>query len=490
MDAKPADCGIGKPYASKHDRHFHSREKVCKIARPVVDDVKEAGYLNSISPRIFGISDSVRATRVSFRLDREGDSDSEDETSSASSDAESDDCACDAPLSRRCSTRMSTCVSESDIQQPEEGWCKDEDDTEPIAECRLDSSSCAPEPVPVARRNSDSSSCDEVSSSCDEVAELVILTKPLALQAAGHQNSFLQLHSGSGDSFDSTPDFLLKAYNVSEHQAYEDMMALGSELHPFTAQCFGKVSLLHGQQFLKLSNLLAQLQKPHVVMDCKLGLRSFSEDEMTDTKPRSDLYQRLAALDPSFLSAAEHQARACTKYRWMKFNDEITSLSTLGFRIDGIVSQHEKIKQGTLHQARSLEENAEAIVQHFLPKAAFALAAKNEPHAEHERCLQVVASVRQQLQELFERMEASSFVGRHSMIGSSLLFAIDAEEPHARVFLVDFAKVTAVPSSCNLTHKRPWSPGNCEDGLMVGLQNMMQCWEMVEVIVRKSRTCL
>jgi hypothetical protein len=50
-----------------------------------------------------------------------------------------------------------------------------------------------------------------------------------------------------------------------------------------------------------------------------MGVRAFSEDELSNTKPRPDLFERMermeAALDAPVLTAAERESRSMTKVR-------------------------------------------------------------------------------------------------------------------------------------------------------------------------------
>eukprot|EP00930_Biecheleria_cincta_P029050 TRINITY_DN20213_c0_g1_i1.p1 TRINITY_DN20213_c0_g1~~TRINITY_DN20213_c0_g1_i1.p1 ORF type:complete len:409 (+),score=74.20 TRINITY_DN20213_c0_g1_i1:111-1337(+) len=322
-------------------------------------------------------------------------------------------------------------------------------------------------------------------------------TKKLSKQASGHAGiTFLKQYSGIEDFKRGVPDFVLKAYDAEEESSYEKLSAFGDELQPFTAQCFGKVINDGGIEFLKLSNLLSDFQRGPHVMDCKIGVRSFTEEEVNNTKPRSDLYQRLVSLDSTYTSESENEAGACTKFRWMSFNDDFTTLRSLGFRIDGIANSSEgKVAKAVLHEARCLPKIANIIIDEFLPNInnSEGFDADLETQLRQREIgmrLSVVDSVIEQLEELLKLLRTSSFVAMHSIVGSSLLFAVDAHGTHARVFLIDLAKVTPLPAGCAITHSSPWEPGNHEDGLFVGVQNMIHCWENVREILEERQMCL
>eukprot|EP00931_Biecheleriopsis_adriatica_P078483 TRINITY_DN51946_c0_g1_i1.p1 TRINITY_DN51946_c0_g1~~TRINITY_DN51946_c0_g1_i1.p1 ORF type:complete len:464 (+),score=98.30 TRINITY_DN51946_c0_g1_i1:67-1458(+) len=364
-------------------------------------------------------------------------------------------------------------------------------------------------PAPrVAPRSETVESAVSVASGCGNNApeyqtlsknDLEKITQPRGMrasyQAAGHTGSFCSLYSSLEDFKAGVPNFVLKKYSQSEYEAYECMSKHGHELRPFVPECFGVMEKgKKGKQenYLRLSNLLKDFPKAPFLMDCKLGLRSFTEEEAKNTKLRSDLYKRLIALDPCFPSEEENKARACTKYRWMRFNDEFTGMSSRGFRIDGITSGEGKVAKKRLQEASSLQDIADVIMENFL--APLPCSSEHESQrlgsvASSASCSclckrrleqqrQVVASVLKELQRLLELMQASSFVESHSIVGSSLLFAIDPEGWHARVFLIDFAKTTSIPSG-TVTHNGTWLPGNHEDGIFLGMENMIRSWEIL-----------
>ena len=51
---------------------------------------------------------------------------------------------------------------------------------------------------------------------------------------------------------------------------------------------------------------------------------------------RQDLYQKMVSIDPDAPTEEERQQSAITKPRYMKFRDDMSSSSSLGFRIEGI----------------------------------------------------------------------------------------------------------------------------------------------------------
>eukprot|EP00930_Biecheleria_cincta_P015623 TRINITY_DN12968_c0_g1_i1.p1 TRINITY_DN12968_c0_g1~~TRINITY_DN12968_c0_g1_i1.p1 ORF type:complete len:516 (-),score=95.28 TRINITY_DN12968_c0_g1_i1:28-1575(-) len=360
----------------------------------------------------------------------------------------------------------------------------------------------SPDP-PIAPRSatgaSVASGCDD-SSACGEEDNSEFLKKTvfrkqkrsLSKQASGHGGrNILKEYTSLKDFKTGVPEMVLKAYDPLEHEAYQKMQATADALLAFTPHCFGRLSREDGSQYLQLSNLLKTFQRGPVAMDCKLGARSFTEREVTSTALRKDLYQRLIALDPSHPSKEEHEAGACTKYRWMEFNDHFTTLRSLGFRIDGITSNNGAVEKQQIQKARSLADIAQLFIEHFLPTLRPGLHASSMEGSDFTReeldiRTQMVASIQGQLKELAQVMRSSEFVANHSIVGSSLLFVAERHESHARVFLIDFAKAEPIPSGCIATHERPWQPGNYEDEIFLGLENMTKCWEIVGELVAQG----
>eukprot|EP00931_Biecheleriopsis_adriatica_P062746 TRINITY_DN37889_c0_g1_i1.p1 TRINITY_DN37889_c0_g1~~TRINITY_DN37889_c0_g1_i1.p1 ORF type:complete len:458 (-),score=111.38 TRINITY_DN37889_c0_g1_i1:49-1362(-) len=313
--------------------------------------------------------------------------------------------------------------------------------------------------------------------------------KRISKQASGHEDmwNFMKQYEGVDDFKTGIPHYVLKQLDVAELNAYKAMQEKEDVLLRFTAKCYGQVVGAEGREFLKLENLLQGLGRGPHVMDCKIGVRSFTEEEAYNSKLRPDLYQRLIKLDSTYPTVEEHKQQAITKYRWMSFNDEFTTLRSLGFRIDGIAnsSSRGKVPKSELQQARTMKDMARCIIDNFLPRIDFNDTARLSPELqEQEARLQkcVTQSILQQLKELQQVLMTSPFVKKRSLIGCSLLFAVDACGPKARVFMIDFAKSSLLPEGKRISHSNNWIPGNYEDGLFFGVESMIKLWEEMENI--------
>ena len=104
-----------------------------------------------------------------------------------------------------------------------------------------------------------------------------------------------------------------------------------------TPRYFGVVER-EGQQYLKMGSVTEGFERPHL-LDIKMGVRCYTEEETTKTKLRKDLYERLITMGESHhLTELEKEQKAITKSRWMELRDAMSSTTTLGFRIDAVLT--------------------------------------------------------------------------------------------------------------------------------------------------------
>lgn len=89
--------------------------------------------------------------------------------------------------------------------------------------------------------------------------------------------------------------------------------------------------------YLQLQDLLSDFYQP-CVMDCKIGVRTYLEEELSKAKEkpklRKDMYEKMIQIDPNAPSDEEHKAKGVTKPRYMVWRETISSTATMGFRIE------------------------------------------------------------------------------------------------------------------------------------------------------------
>mmetsp|Transcript_27444 Transcript_27444/g.63439 ORF Transcript_27444/g.63439 Transcript_27444/m.63439 type:complete len:481 (-) Transcript_27444:7-1449(-) len=325
------------------------------------------------------------------------------------------------------------------------------------------------------------------------------LRRALSTVAAGHGGmSIVKDFDGEVD-MSGIPSYINKKYDAGEAKAYKALKDSNDPLMEFTPQYFGEVAAEGEERYIRLSNLLKPFMKAPHVMDCKLGIRSFAEEEVQKTELRADLFEKLVLLDPTAPTEEEQAKQACTKYRWMSYNDKFTGLDTLGFRIDGIANpnvQH-RLPKRDLKILRTVPNCANCIAKHFLPtptpQAEDANLTPEEERILQQKCSKLQSEAASQIVAGLKRLKAamlrSPFAQTHSFVGSSLLFIVDSGEANVAVHLIDFAKTNPVPAGVTINHQAPWQPGNHEDGLFIGIDNMIATWELVLDIASGLDSC-
>ncbi|KAK0138601.1 Inositol-trisphosphate 3-kinase A [Merluccius polli] len=270
------------------------------------------------------------------------------------------------------------------------------------------------------------------------------------VQLAGHKGHFKAADEGS----------ILKKFSENEKQCFERLR--GDALQPFAPQYHGVVEK-DGESFLHMTDLLANFDLPNV-MDCKMGIRTYLEEELVRArdrpKLRRDLYEKMMEVDCQGPTEQEHAQKAVTKPRYMQWRETMSSTHTLGFRIEGI-----KKSDGTCRTDFKKTHNEQDVTKVFRDYV--------------EGDVHLVKSYLSRLAEIQQVLQSSEFFKRHEVIGSSLLFIHD-HKGHAEVWLIDFGKTTALPEGQMLHHNVPWQEGNREDGYLWGLENLMRTLESVD----------
>uniref|UniRef100_A0A1A9W2Z7 Kinase n=1 Tax=Glossina brevipalpis TaxID=37001 RepID=A0A1A9W2Z7_9MUSC len=148
------------------------------------------------------------------------------------------------------------------------------------------------------------------------------------VQLAGHQGNF---KAGPEQGT------VLKKLCPKEEDCFQVLMK--DVLRPYVPEYKGQVTSEDGELYLQLQDLLSDFYQP-CVMDCKIGVRTYLEEELSKAKEkpklRKDMYEKMIQIDPNAPSDEEHRAKGVTKPRYMVWRETISSTATLGFRIEGI----------------------------------------------------------------------------------------------------------------------------------------------------------
>jgi 1D-myo-inositol-triphosphate 3-kinase len=233
-----------------------------------------------------------------------------------------------------------------------------------------------------------------------------------------------------------------------------------------------------GSTFIELEDLVTRFDVDYLsIMDLKLGTRTFLESEVQNSKPRHDLFEKMKKIDPKALTEEELSRGWITKLRYMTFREELSSTRSLGFRIEGVKikchgsqSTHGNQLHGNELHGNQLHGN-QSQVGNSSSKSFQQLGDESEIR---RLLIDFAGPFREEfaskLVELRDILESSLFFQTHEMIGSSLLLIHDHIE--AGVWLIDFAKTFNIKHK--ISHRGQWTLGNHEDGVLVGIDNLVR----------------
>ncbi|XP_033953009.1 inositol-trisphosphate 3-kinase A-like [Pseudochaenichthys georgianus] len=263
------------------------------------------------------------------------------------------------------------------------------------------------------------------------------------VQLAGHAGNFQAGEYGR----------LLKRYCECEQLCLQQLMK--DTLRPYVPGYYGVVQR-DEQDYNLMDDLLADFDSPSI-MDCKMGSRTYLEEELLKARERprlrKDMYDKMVAVDPGAPTEQEKAQQGVLKPRYMQWRETLSSTATMGFRIEGI-----KKADGTCNTNFKKTKRREQVMQ-----ALEDFVAGNT---------QILKLYLQRLEELRSVLEQSPFFRSHEVVGSSLLFVHDASGK-ARVWMIDFGKTVPLPDPRTLDHRTPWVEGNREDGYLWGLDNLI-----------------
>lgn len=206
-----------------------------------------------------------------------------------------------------------------------------------------------------------------------------------------------------------------------------------------------------GEKFIELQDLLHGFQDPYVI-DIKMGTRTFLESEVSKSAARTDLYQKMVAIDPMAPTPEEHKEKAVSKLRYMQFRELQSSTCSHGFRIEAMkcrgsapVTDLKKVKH---------TPDVCTTLQLFL-------GGRDDVR---QRLVKRLCDIR-------TRIEQSEFFKTREVVGSSLFIIYDDNK--VGVWLIDFAKTNKLPDGITVNHRTPWLQGNHEEGLLFGMDRLI-----------------
>jgi len=285
---------------------------------------------------------------------------------------------------------------------------------------------------------------------------------PLLLRQ--RRQSWVQLSGHPGSLAPAGPGTIWKKRGAEPHETEVYSRLMKDSARVIVPTFFREVAYAD-DHFIEMQDLLFPFKKPSL-MDIKMGSRTFLEDEVANAKPREDLYKKMVAVAPLEPTAAERQAKAVTKRRYMQFREDLSSSRELGFRVEAM-RVHGSPAETDMKTVRSRADVVAAL-------SSFA------------RRDGVRRALIRQLRRLRDVFERSDFFRVHEVIGSSLLLVYD--EDQAGVWIIDFAKTRRLPEGVRVTHRKPWSPGNHEEGFLTGLDNLIEMMEQLKTSKPKKRS--
>ncbi|CAJ0914419.1 unnamed protein product, partial [Mesorhabditis belari] len=202
------------------------------------------------------------------------------------------------------------------------------------------------------------------------------------------------------------------------------------------------------ESFIEIEDLLAQFADPsHTgIMDIKVGTRTFLESEVSNAKLRADLGTQKEKYHKTPVHAIPASVRAARPS------------SAFGLKRQRCrVAVCRRISKSSLF--RRYRGNVASFFGPDLRRVRNAILGR--------------------LIKMRDAVENSDFFATHEVVGSSLLLMYDQDK--VGVWAIDFAKSTKIEPGRVLTHRKTWTPGNNEDGYLMGLDNLIQIVEDIHV---------
>lgn len=171
-------------------------------------------------------------------------------------------------------------------------------------------------------------------------------------------------------------------------------------------------------------------------------------------------------IDPNSLTKEEHRIKAITKLRYMQFRETLSSSQDKGYRIDALklrgLSPVRDFK--TVRTSDDIEKLI-AVFTSMRPSA--------------------VKEILKRLKHMRAVMDDSNYFKTHEIVGSSIFIVYD--EKKTGVWLIDFAKTTELPKGQTINHRSRWEPGNREEGLLYGMDQLIESFEHVYELLKTKK---
>jgi 1D-myo-inositol-triphosphate 3-kinase len=305
------------------------------------------------------------------------------------------------------------------------------------------------------------------------------MAKPVAVPtAAGHAKRVGRSMEVETDA-DGRPRRILKSFDENEFAVYSRLASEFTDdpVHELIPAFHGERQhvLENGECYrhLCIDNVLLHFSNPKV-MDVKIGVRTFLEQECECTDPRCDLFGKMVKKFPSALTAEENESKAVTKHRYLMVTDAQTTTVELGYRIEGIAG-YRRNHPGSMQEELVAIQSREASCEAFMAFAEIA-ASDDGQTADGASSSDIASQIQQNIAEFARVLGRSEFFRDHECIGTSILIVADTTGK-VGTFWIDFAKT--YPCMQKITHTSCWERGNHEDGVLRGVDNLVLAWAEV-----------
>eukprot|EP00667_Euglena_gracilis_P006791 EG_transcript_6845 len=264
--------------------------------------------------------------------------------------------------------------------------------------------------------------------------------------------------AGHASNFRREGGYILKALLRGEGTVLEALQKQPT-LKPFVPQFMGLVER-DDTTYVRMQDVLLSMVDPNL-MDIKIGVRTFGEEEVLNPKCRPDLLQKalkIQSASPDIQFTEAELRDGITKFRFMELRDQASSSRTLGFRIQGMKEGHLAFGSKDFSTFRT-SADYQPVFHSF-----FSHASPVQKRTLFDR-----------LKQLEAVLAESEWFADHEFIGSSIFVAYDTRSPEkSGIWMIDFARTEPAPR--RLSHSVPWTAGSHEDGYLIGLRSLLELW--------------